>query len=134
MFFKEVKCYESKVIRVRNFAIGEVLLGGDAREVFEVVDHVRLVVVAAAVGQCGEAFARVLLVGEQRVLEPDDFEVFFWGEAHELLENPFVLLAAQAGSVRKFVQRDFAVGPVDQFDVLHHAIPVVFGFAGELAQ
>lgn len=40
----------SKVIRVRSFTFGKVLFGGDARELFEFVVHVRLVVVAAAVG------------------------------------------------------------------------------------
>lgn len=75
----------------------KVLRGGDARQGAEVVYHVRLVVVAAGVGQLGEREAGGARLLQQRILEAEYPQKLLGRNAHVRQKAALELLAAQAG-------------------------------------
>ncbi len=67
-----------EIIGIKRFAVAKILSGCDARQFVKIVDHVRLIIISAAVGQFGKAFGGILLMRENSVLKTDNFQKLFW--------------------------------------------------------
>ena len=69
--------FKSKIIGYGIATFVEILLGGDARQFTKIINHVRLIIISAAVSQFGETFVGLLLMSIKSVLKPDYFKKLF---------------------------------------------------------
>lgn len=83
-----------KIIRTRLLALREKLSRGNAGQVLVIADHVRLIIIPAAVRQRGKAICRIALMHVQTVLKPNHPKKLLRRQTHPLLKHPVELSAA----------------------------------------